>query len=56
MLMLPKQLAEHELQALLTLDHHEPRSVLGFHSEITETGVTWLIRVWEPDAVDHRHT
>ena len=51
MLMLPKQLAEHELQALLALDHHEPRSVLGFHSEITETGVTWLIRVWEPDAV-----
>ena len=54
MLMLPKQLTEHELQALLALDHHAPRSVLGFHSEITETGVTWLIRVWEPDAVSCR--
>ena len=52
--MLPKQLAEHELQALLALDHHAPRSVLGFHSEITEKGVTWLIRVWEPDAVSCR--
>ena len=52
--MLPKQITEHELQALLALDHHAPRSVLGFHSEITETGVTWLIRVWEPDAVSCR--
>ena len=38
--MLPKQ-----------LDHHVPRFVLGFHTEIPETRVSWLILVWELEAV-----